>query len=142
MRTLNRIIKACTRYGSRTDGATAVEFGFVSLAFFMLLFMVFETCRFFFVFNMMQYAAEETTRYAMVTENPTDQELRDFYLEQIPTVALADKDDINTDVEYDSADDIDFVRVSANYNYDAMGVFLPQGMDNIRIAVTSRIALP
>src|SRR5688572_33219798 len=51
---------------ARRRGATTVEMAFVSILLFMILFGIFEYCRFLFVLHVSNNAARDAVRYAVV----------------------------------------------------------------------------
>lgn len=55
--------------GRRRDGAVSVEFAFVAILLFMLLFGIFEYCRFLFVIHVTNNAARDAARFAVVHTN-------------------------------------------------------------------------
>ena len=57
------------RKARRRDGATSVEFAFVAILVFMLLFGIFEYGRFLFVYHITTNAARDAARFAVVRTN-------------------------------------------------------------------------
>ena len=65
-------------YKRSNDGATAVEFSLVALPFIMMLFGIIEVGRAVWTMNGVQYAVEQTGRYAALNSDLTNEEFQTY----------------------------------------------------------------
>lgn len=120
-------------------GTTAIEFGLISIAFLTLVFGVFETGRLVLTQNALQYSLENATRYALVTEDVTEDELGEYIAADMTAMTL---DTSKMDVNIDFADNsgIDFIEISGTYDFTPMMLaFLPESWTNITVTANSRM---
>ena len=141
MRQVISSIAACgKRFLCDEKGTTAVEFGLVSLAFVTMIFGVFETGRYFYTVNALQFSVEQATRYAVVTENVTEAELEDYIAEDVPTIFI-NQEDLTLDVSFSTVSSIDFVELTGQYRYTLWAPFVPDSLTDTVIAVGSRMVV-
>ena len=110
--TLRRFAKA--RPGTR--GATAVEFALVAPVFLLFVLGIIDFGRLFWVKNMMQYATEQTARYAMVTPAASAGALETY----ADGVVNGMVDGITFTVSTATIDGIDYRTIDAGYTFDFM----------------------
>lgn len=118
------------------EGATAVEFGIVSLLFLMLVFGIIDGGRVFWVWNSMEYAIEQTTRYAVVNKEATDDELQSFAVAAMGNVN-PNTDNFVVTISRSFLGDIENIQIDGDYNFSALTPFMPASWDNIALSVTS-----
>lgn len=110
--TLRRFTKA----KRSTRGATAVEFALVAPVFLLFVLGIIDFGRLFWVKNMMQYATEQTARYAMVTPSASLGALETY----ADDVAGGMVDGITFTAATETIDDIDYRTISASYSFEFM----------------------
>ena len=110
--TLRRFTKAkrCPR------GATAVEFALVAPVFLLFVLGIIDFGRLFWVKNMMQYATEQTARYAMVTPAASLSALETY----ADGVAGGMVDGITFTAATETIDSIDYRTITASYTFTFM----------------------
>lgn len=129
-------------YKNDERGATAVEFSLIAMAFLVLVFGIMELGRYMFTWNAVQYAMEQATRYALVNEDAPIEEVEDYAASQMPPV-LIDPDKLQIQISYSTTSDVDFIELSGNYDYDAFGPILPDGLSLVGdINVNARMPVP
>ena len=116
-------------------GATAVEFALIVPLFLLFTLGVFETGRALWVKAMMQYAVEETTRYAMVRVSSTysESDLQTYAQNKLIFENLAEiggSNDITFTATITSAD----VTVAATYDYEFL--FSMSGLIDLAASTT------
>lgn len=124
-------------YFKRQEGATSVEFALISVAFISMLFATIEIGVYLFTWNSVQYSLEQATRYALVNEDATVEEVREYAISQMPSV-LINSNDLQIQISYSTSSDIDFIELTGNYAYQVFGLVLPNGFspsDDISVNV-------
>ena len=129
------------RFGENEDGIVAVEFALVAVAFISLSVGIFESGRMFLTWNTMQSAVESVTRYALVNTDATDDDLTARVTADMNGMGVHSEDVHVTVARTTSADGIDFLEISGNYNFQTVLGFLPEGWSNIALKSTSRFPL-
>lgn len=139
----NRMIKkAIGRYTDNTDGSTAVEFGLIAIGFLAIIFGVIDAGRAVMALNAMQNGLESSTRYVIVNRNATEQEITDVIKADMGGFTLA-ANDINVSVTYDTVSGIDFVEISATYQFTPLVTsFLPDSWATLNLPSSARTPLP
>lgn len=128
-------------YKKNQSGTTAVEFGLVSMAFFTIVFGIFETGRLVLTQNALQYSIENATRYALINGDADDADLLAYVAEDMSDLTL-NTDNMDIAVSYSTASDINFIEVSGTYNFSPLLLtFLPVSWTNITLAASSRMVV-
>ncbi len=129
------------RYLADRDGATAVEFALISALFFTFIFGIIETGRIFWTMNTLQYAVEQTARYALVNSDATAEELTDVAADSMTGVQV-DTTDLNVVVTNTTVSGIDFIEVDGTYAYQLWVPLLPAEMQNMTLTASTRQPVP
>lgn len=126
------------RYFRDDEGTTAVEFGIISIALFTSVFGIIEFGRVYWTWNSMQYAIEETARYALVNDDITDEELQEYAAAKMEGLQ-PDADGLVITINRSDASNIRFIEIEGAYTYEGFMPLLPEGMDSIELAASSKI---
>lgn len=135
------MIRIIRTYFKSERGATAVEFGIVSILFLVFLFGIFETGRAFWIMNRMQFAVETATRTALTDTDITDAEIETAIVDRLGATNLTAADLVIT-VNNPTVNGVTFKEVIAVYDFQTMTGFIPEGWGQFDITATSRIPLP
>lgn len=93
-----------------------------------------------FTWNSLQYATEQATRYALVNEDAPVAEVEEYARSQMPPV-LIDPDGLGLAIAYTTSSGIDFIEISATYDYQIFSPVLPGGLE-IETDLTSNARMP
>ncbi len=99
-------------------GATAVEFALVAPVFLVFLLGTIEAGRALWIKSSMQFAVEETTRFAMVNTGATTSALETMALSKIPGLNVAPA--ITFTATSSSSGGKNYMKVSASYDFKAV----------------------
>ena len=99
-----------------TRGATAVEFALVAPIFLMFVLGIIDLGRLFFVKNLMQYATEQTARYAMVNPTATVADLETYAEDEIAALFSG----ITFTADTETIDAVQFRTITATYTFSYM----------------------
>ncbi|HXV25372.1 MAG TPA: TadE/TadG family type IV pilus assembly protein [Alphaproteobacteria bacterium] len=113
-----RVCWGCSR------AAAALEFGIIAPVFILILVAVMEFGRLHWVRNSIEYAAEQTARWAMVNTTATDSQLRAKALEQFDSVAAGAADVV---IDRDAVNGLNFLTVTVTYDFDFLVDFTGTG---------------
>jgi Flp pilus assembly protein TadG len=119
MRTVRQLL-------SNRGGASAVEFAFAFPALVALLLGIFEFGRLFFTWSTIQYATEQTGRYAMGNPSATATELVSFLKTNLPGL-VASSVAVHVSPESDSG--VNYVVIVARVHFTFLGVFPISAVD-------------
>jgi Flp pilus assembly protein TadG len=103
-------------------GSAAVEFALAMPAALMILIGTVEAGRALWIRSTLQFAAEETVRYAMVHQSASDAELRDFTLGQMAGV---DPAGVQVAAVRETVNGTDFVTLNATYQFQYLSALIP-----------------
>jgi len=131
-------MKNIRKYFREEKGATAVEFGMVSLLFLTFLFGVVEMGRVFWTWNTLQYAIEDTARYAIVHVTATNSDLVAYAASSMAGIS-ADTSRLTVTTANTTISGIQFIEVSGTYAYRSMVPFLPAAINSINLTAQARI---
>lgn len=109
-------LRRFTKGKRSTRGATAVEFALVAPVFLLFVLGIIDFGRLFWVKNMMQYATEQTARYAMVTPSASLSALEAYADDQASGMV----DGITFVAATETIDDIDYRTITASYSFEFM----------------------
>ena len=135
-------MKFLRAYFRDEGGATAVEFAMISGAFLIMLFGIIEVGRIFWTWNALQYATEETARYAIVHTAASSSDLSDY--------AFQAMSGINTDVSASSLTvltssptvaGVSFVQVDSSYVFSTLTSFLPDSISSLTLTASARVPI-
>jgi Flp pilus assembly protein TadG len=123
-------MKRLKNYCSNESGATAVEFGMVSLLFLALLSGVVQVGWLLWVQNSLQYAIENTARYALTHPDATNDDLVAYAADHMAGV-YADTSDLDVTTAPVTISGISFIEVNGTYEFTDIIPFLPLGTINL-----------
>jgi Flp pilus assembly protein TadG len=120
----------------RCEAASAVvEFGIVGPLVLMILLGVIEFGRLHWVRNSMEYAAEQTARWAIVNTTATDDQLKAHAKAQLGSISASAPE---VEIERDTVGGLTFVTVVVLYNFQFLADFADIGS----IALRSETRVP
>ena len=130
-------MKFLRRYFFHKKGSVAVEFGMVSMLFLGFLFGIIEFGRLFWTMNALQYAIEDTARYALVNQEATNTELITYATNSMSGVSNPSALTITTTQVTISG--ISFIEVNGMYTFTTIIPFLSTLMGTLDMTSQSRI---
>lgn len=98
-------------------GVTAAEFALVSPFVFLMLFGIFEFSRAMFTWGVLNYAAQQATRFATVNYNATTQQIRDVAEDAFILVDSGNISDFSVSAPLNPSDQTRLVTVEIGYDY-------------------------
>jgi len=110
------------RFGSREDGATAVEFALVLPIFLMILIGIFELSRMMFVTSSVQYSVDRAARLAVV--DPTVS-VSDIEADIRNRLVVSNSPTVDLSITRTTLGVTDIAQVSAHYDHVVSPVFFP-----------------
>lgn len=126
------------QYRKCLSGATAIEFAMLALPFLMLLFGVMEGGRIAWTMNSVQYAIEETSRYASLNAGLSNAEYEDYAQSRLNELSIASTD-LNMTSDTATSGGIDFIVLNANYEITTLlDVILPGDFGNFTFETSVR----
>ncbi len=130
-------MKFLHRYFFHKKGSVAVEFGMVSILFLGFLFGIIEFGRLFWTMNALQYAIEDTARYALVHEDAANTELVTYATNKMSGVSNPSTLIITTTQVTISG--ISFIEVNGTYTFTTIIPFLSTLISTLDLTAQSRI---
>lgn len=119
-------------------GATAVEFALVAPIFIVMAVGVFELGRAMWIKATMQYAVEETTRYAMVNTSTPMATLESYAQTKLTDTGMSSTG-ITFTATQDTVGSVDYVTISASYNFSVLITLIT--MPVVTLTAKSRVPL-
>lgn len=101
-------------------GTSAVEFAFAMPVLIMLLMGVFEFGRLFWTWTTIQYAAEQTGRFAMSKPTATPGELTTYLRTKLPGVSSAA---VDINVSPETVDGVNYMVIVTRFNFSFLSLF-------------------
>lgn len=121
---LINIKKFANRFIREKDGATVIEFAFVVMPFLLIVFGIIEAGRIGLTLNGVQYAIEETSRYAAINNGISNQALQTYAEEKLQGMFVNTSDFIITS-SHSTSGGVEFVQIDASYKHSTItGGFL------------------
>lgn len=117
-------------------GTAAVEFAILVPIFLLFIFGIFEFGRMFWTQNTLQFAADETGRYAMAHATATSSDLTSFLKSKVSSGV--DPNQVAVAVVNDTTGGVKFVTVTADYTFSFLSAIIPYGP----IQLTGRTRVP
>lgn len=112
-------------YIKNEEGTTAVEFALISGVFFVLVLGIMEAGRALWSYNAVEYAIESASRYALVNEDATEEEIIDVAEQKLSNMKVS-PEDLSAIVSVVSDGSMDFLEIDATYSYESLvSVLLP-----------------
>jgi len=127
-----RAIRQCRR------GAAAVEFAFVAPIFLLIVLGTVEVSRALWVKASMQFAVEETARYALVNTGSSMVTLETYAATELASSGFNDAN-VVFDAVTDTKDGVNFVTISATYDFNLVSGLVP--FDDLELLATTRVPL-
>jgi len=115
-------------------GATAVEFAIVAPLFLTMMVGVFELSRAMWIKASMQYAVEETARYALVNTSKTTSELATY-----AQTALANTGVTTSGMSFNVTGDGTYADIQVTYTFQTVTTLLP--FPSLTLTAKSRVPL-
>jgi Flp pilus assembly protein TadG len=113
------ILRALRLFRDRR-GASAVEFAFAMPVLIMLLVGVFEFGRLFWTWTTIQYAAEQTGRFAMSKPTATPAELIAYLRNKLPGVSSGA---VDISVSPETVDGVNYMLIITRFNFSFLSLF-------------------
>lgn len=133
-------MKKFLTYFRDEDGATAVEFGMVSILFLTFIFGIVETARLVWTWNTLQYAMGQTVRYALTNTNAPGSELTDYAADTM-TAMQVNPASLDVTVTTTMVSGIEVVEANGTYILDFL-LPLPAGLESITLSSSAKLAVP
>lgn len=115
-------------------GATAVEFAIVAPLFLAMMVGVFELSRAMWIKASMQYAVEETARYALVNTSKTTAELETYALSKLSASGVK-----TTGMTFNVTGDGTYADIQVSYTFQTLTSLLP--FPTLNLTAKSRVPL-
>lgn len=142
MRAMLRSIRELSgAYARNVQGAAAVEFAIIAMAFILSVFGVIEAGRIFWTWNTLQYAGESAARYYLTHSSASDSDLRE-YIEDRLEDAMLDGESMAVTITKPTVSSVDFLQLDLSYEYGVLGNLMPAGLDEITLTTTTRLPVP
>lgn len=125
-------------FGRCRLGATAVEFALVAPVFIVMTVGVFELSRAMWIKGTMQYAVEETARYAIVNTSAAIATLESYAQTKL-TESGMNSSGITFTATQDTTGGIDYMTISASYNFQVLITLIE--MPAVTLTAKSRVPL-
>lgn len=119
-----------------SQAAAALEFGIVAPVLILILVAVMEFGRLHFVRNSIEYAAEQTARWAIVNTAATDSQLQAKALQQFDSVSAGTAVVL---IDRDSANGLNFLTVTITHDFQFLVDFT--GMGTLPLRGEARVPL-
>jgi Flp pilus assembly protein TadG len=117
-------------------GVAALEFGIIAPVFLLILIAIIELGRLHWVRNSVEYAAEQTARWAIVNTAANDTQLKAHALEQFDGIAAGKA---AVQIDRDTASGLDFLTVTVTYNFQFLVDFM--GIGTLPLRGETRVPL-
>ena len=138
---IKNIILQCRCFADSERGTTAIEFAMIAGVYLSLVFGVLETGRAFYIWNTFQQAVESGARYALVTDNVTEQQVTDFVNDKMQSVTSA-SNPVSLDITFDTISGVNFINIDGTYNFHSYVPLLPESWNSIALTTSSRLPIP
>ncbi|MGB0720702.1 MAG: TadE/TadG family type IV pilus assembly protein [Bdellovibrionales bacterium] len=135
---VRRLVAAFCRYRTDCEGAAAVEFSLVALPFLLMIFGTMEAGRIVMAMNSVEYAIEETSRYAALNVGLGDEAFQDYAEARLAEMFVRG-DDLQITSSTQTSNNVDFVEIRGQYSIESMvGAFLPGGFGSFDFDFSAR----
>ncbi len=128
-----------TKAAACRRGATAVEFALIFPVFLAFVLGIIEVGRAMWIKGSLQYAVEETTRYAMVNTSVSTSTL-ETYATTMLTSAGVSSTGVTFQATQDTSGSTTYVTVTGSYVFTGLTSYLPY-LDDITLSARSRAPL-
>ena len=135
---MQRIANLLKRYRKNEDAATAVEFALVALPFLLMIFGVMEGGRVMWSMNGVQFAIEETSRYASINSTLTNESFESYAQGKLAEMYVASTPLIVTSSSV-TTNGVNFIEIDGTYTHSTMlNGFLPANFGNFEFTTSAR----
>lgn len=119
-------------------GASAIEFALLSIPTLLLVTGVFEFGRFIFIQNGLQAGCERASRYVYANSTAPLNELQMAIPDLVKDGATGIKrDDITVATSTTTSDDVDYIQITATYNFAYLGM-----LDYADLVIKGQLVVP
>lgn len=126
------------RYGSDSRGTTAIEFALIAAPFLLLLFGVIEGGRLMWTINGVQYAVEDTSRFASLNSGMLEADFQSHATEILDGMFI-DADPLVLNSSTVTSNGQDFVLMQGTYTHETiLSNFIPGGLADYTFDVAVR----
>ncbi len=130
------------RYARDCRGTAAIEFALISIGFITLIFGIVDVGRAIMAWNTFQQSLEVATRFVIVNEDATEDEITDLVAARMNAFTFT-RGDIVLDVDNFTLSGVDFVEVSGTYAFRPLIVgLLPDSWETLELPANSRMPIP
>jgi Flp pilus assembly protein TadG len=126
------------KYFRNRQGTVAVEFAMVAVLFLTFLFGIIEVGRVFWTWNTLQYAVEDTARYAIVHQSATNSDLVTYAAGRMAGIKV-DTSKLSVTTANTTISGISFIEVTGTYAYKSIVPFLPAAMNTINLTAEAKV---
>ena len=130
-----------SKFAKDQSGTASVEFAMIALGFLTMIFGVIEVGRLAWTTNVVDYAIDESARYAALHQDASS-----FEVEEEAKKVLRDlfvpSENLIISVNTNDSGDVSFIEIAGNYRFDSMaGGLFPDSFSHINLAVTAKRAI-
>ncbi len=118
--------------------AAAVEFAFVAPIFLLVVLGAIEVGRALWIKATMQFAVEETARFALVNTSATTTALETYAAAEMASAGFNDANVVFTATP-DTTGGVDFMTISATYDFNLVSGLIP--FDDLQLLAMTRVPL-
>ena len=113
------MIRLLRKWIRHDEGSTSVEFSMIGVGFFLMVFGILEIGRMVWTSNVIDYAADEAARYAVLHQDATTSEVEEYARDKMQSL-LVSPSDADISVDNTTVSGIDFIEVSGSYNFSTV----------------------
>jgi len=118
-------------------GATAVEFALTAPILFLMLAGIMEGGRAYWIKSTMQFALEETARYAIVNASAGESELETEFLSKM--VGFPDAGSITFSANLSASGGVNYMEITSQYTFTPFAGALPASWSAMSLSAKARI---
>ncbi|MCK5284106.1 MAG: pilus assembly protein [Alphaproteobacteria bacterium] len=116
---IKSICSFLNHYKNNKNGVVSIEFALVAIPFLLLIFGVMEAGRLVWTMNGVQYAIEETGRYASLNSDTLNENLQDYAKEKLLDMFVS-ATPLQVTSSIVMSNGVDFVQIDGNYTHTTM----------------------
>lgn len=128
-------------YVRNEQGAAAVEFAIIAMAFLLSVFGVIETGRIFWTWNTLQYTGESAARYYLTHPSISDSDIRE-YIETKLEDAMLNGESMAVTISKTTVSRVNFLQLDLSYEHGVLGNLMPSGLNEITLNTTTLLPVP
>lgn len=130
-----KLFARLVKFRARDDGATAVEFAFVSVGFMIFVVGIYAAGLYFLTWNRLQYGTEVAARYAAVHDNTPVADLEAMIIDSMSIVS-ADPANLAISIADSTVNSRNFRTFTTTYQLSWNLPFLPAVMNSLTLQAT------